>query len=77
MPAFKQNGILVYFAAHKHHLGFYPASTGIKAFEKDLAGYTASKGTVQFPYDKPIPLNIVSDIVKFRVLENLSKKKRK
>jgi uncharacterized protein YdhG (YjbR/CyaY superfamily) len=77
MPAFKQNGILVYFAAHTNHLGFYPASTGISAFKKTLSDYAGSKGTVRFPYDKPIPYEIVTEVVKYRVLENLSKPKRR
>lgn len=73
MPAYKLKGILVYFAAHKNHIGFYPASNGIATFEKELSGYTTSKGTVQFPLDKPLPLELIKMIVKFRVAENLQK----
>lgn len=73
MPAYKQKGIVVYFAGHKNHIGFYPASSGIANFEKELTGYTTSKGTVQFPLDKPLPLDLISMIVKFRVAENLQK----
>jgi uncharacterized protein YdhG (YjbR/CyaY superfamily) len=76
MPAFKQNGILVYFAAFKNHIGFFPTSSGVSAFKKELAAYETSKGTVRFPLDKPIPYELVAKIVKFRVLENLSKKKK-
>jgi uncharacterized protein YdhG (YjbR/CyaY superfamily) len=75
MPAFKQNGILVYFAAFNHHIGFYPTASGTAAFRKVLEGYPCSKGTIQFPYSKPIPFDIISDIVKFRVAENLGKVK--
>ncbi len=70
MPAYKLNGVLVYFAAQKNHIGFYPTSSGVIAFKKELAGYKTSKGAVQFPLDKPIPLKLVSTIVKFRVKEN-------
>ncbi len=73
MPAFKLNGILVYFAAHKHHIGFYPTSSDIRAFKDKLSIYKQSKGTVQFPLDKPIPFDIVKEIVRFRVKENLTK----
>ncbi len=76
MPAFKQNGILVYFAAQKQHMGFYPTASGIEAFKKDLTPYKYSKGAVQFPLDKPIPFDLVEKIVKFRVKENLAKKKK-
>ena len=70
MPAYKLNGVLVYFAAQKNHIGFYPTSSGVIAFKKELAEYKTSKGAVQFPLDKPIPLKLVSTIVKFRVKEN-------
>ncbi len=74
MPAFKQNGILVYFAAHKNHIGFYPMPSGIKAFKAELTPYKSGKGTVQFPLDKPIPLDLVKKIVAFRVKEQLKNK---
>lgn len=81
MPAYKLKGILVYFAGHKNHIGFYPASSGISNFEKELSGYTTSKGTVQFPLDKPLPVDLIKRMVTFRVEENLQKaelkKKRK
>ena len=76
MPAFKQNGILVYFAAFKNHIGFFPTSSGVSAFKKELAAYETSKGTVRFPLDKPIPYELVARIVKFRVQENINKKKK-
>ena len=74
MPAFKLNGVLVYFAAHKNHLGFYPTSSGIAAFKKELAPYKFSKGAVQFPLDKPVPFALVKKIVSFRVKENSNKR---
>ena len=76
MPAFKLNGILVYFAAHKNHIGFYPTASGINVFKKELSGYKVSKGTVQFPLNKPVPFDLVEKIVIFRVKENLKKKGR-
>jgi uncharacterized protein YdhG (YjbR/CyaY superfamily) len=71
MPVFKLNGILVYFAAYKSHIGFYPTSSGIEAFKNELSSYKWSKGTVQFSLDKPIPYDLVEKIVRFRVKENL------
>jgi len=75
MPAFRLNGILVYFAAFKKHIGFYPTSSGIEAFKKELSDYKVSKGTVRFPINEPIPFDLIKEIVKFRVKENLDKKK--
>lgn len=74
MPAFKLNGNLVYFAAFKNHIGFYPTPSGIEQFKKELSPYNGSKGAVQFPLDKPIPFALVKKIVIFRVQENLRKK---
>src|SRR5665647_153219 len=71
MPTFKLNGNLVYFAAFKKHIGFYPTSSGVEAFKRELAPYEVSKGTIRFPLDRPLPLKLVSRIVKFRVAENL------
>ena len=76
MPAFKQNGIVVYFAAFKDHIGFFPTASGVANFKNELAGYDTSKGTVRFPLDKPIPFDLIKKIVKFRVKENLSRKKK-
>src|SRR5512143_1521490 len=70
MPAFADHGILVWFAAHKGHIGFYPTSSGIAAFRRDLGKFPVSKGAVQFPLDKPLPLALIGRIVKFRVAEN-------
>ena len=72
MPAFKQEGILVYFAAAKNHYGFYPTSKPIDVFKKQLdeKGYDYSKGSIQFPLDKPLPIKLIQDIVKFRIKEN-------
>ena len=71
IPAFTLKGNLVYFAAYKKHIGFYPTSSGIRAFKHDLSIYEGGKGTVQFPIDKPLPLKLIRKIVKFRVAENL------
>jgi uncharacterized protein YdhG (YjbR/CyaY superfamily) len=70
IPAFSYNGILVYYAGYKNHIGFYPTSSGIAAFKKELASYDWAKGSVQFPLDKPIPEGLIGKIVKFRVKEN-------
>ncbi len=77
MPTFVLNGNLVHFAAYKNHIGFYPAPTGIDAFIEELAQYRTGKGTIQFPVDKPIPYDLVTKVVKFRVEENLKKLKKK
>jgi uncharacterized protein YdhG (YjbR/CyaY superfamily) len=67
MPAFKQNGILVWFAAFKNHIGFFPTPEGIEAFKEKLSAYKTSKGTIQFPLDQPIPYELVKEIVQYRV----------
>ena len=77
MPAFTQKGILVYFAAWKNHIGFYPTSSGTQAFKQELSVYKSSKGSVKFPLDKPLPLDLISNIVRFRVAENLKKAEEK
>ena len=76
MPAFKQNGNLVWFGAFKNHIGFYPRESAIKEFKDRLASYEVSKvqGTVKFSLDKPIPLDLIKEIVKFRIEENLKGK---
>jgi uncharacterized protein YdhG (YjbR/CyaY superfamily) len=74
MPAFEQNGVLVYFAAFKNHLSFFPTGSGRAAFGKELEKYPGGKGTVQFPLDSPLPLELITRIVKFRVEENKKKK---
>jgi uncharacterized protein YdhG (YjbR/CyaY superfamily) len=73
IPTFVLNGNLVHFAAYKNHIGFYPAPSGIKAFEKEVSVYKGAKGSVQFPLDKPMPLRLITKIVEFRVKENLNK----
>lgn len=77
MPAYKQGSILVYFAGYAQHIGFYPTASGIKAFEKEIAGYKHSKGAVQFPLDQPLPAALITKIVKFKLKENLGKAKAK
>lgn len=67
MPAFKQHSVLVYYAANKNHIGFYPTSQPIIAFEQQLKNYKTSKGAIQFPMDKPLPKKLIMDIVKFRM----------
>lgn len=74
MPAYKLQGVLVYFAAHTSHIGFYALPGAINAFRDKLKSYTTSKGTIQFPLDKNIPVRLVTEIIKFRVKENLEKK---
>lgn len=75
MPTFYLNGNLVHFAAHAKHIGFYPAPSGIIAFNNELAKYHSSKGAVQFTLDEPLPVSLIKKIVKFRVEENTGKKK--
>ena len=77
MPTFTLNGNLVHFAAYKNHIGFYPVPSGIDAFKEELSDYKGAKGSVQFPIDKPMPLQLIADIVKYRVQENLEKGKKK
>jgi uncharacterized protein YdhG (YjbR/CyaY superfamily) len=76
MPAFKLNGILVYYAACKEHVGFYPTGSPIVKFKEELATYKTSKGAVQFPVEKGIPVTLVKKIVKFRAAENKEKLQR-
>jgi uncharacterized protein YdhG (YjbR/CyaY superfamily) len=73
IPTFTLKGNLVHFAGYKKHIGFYPTPSGIEHFKAELAGYEQAKGSVQFPIDEPIPFDIVSKIVAFRVGENLAK----
>lgn len=76
MPAFRLGGILVWYAAHTNHIGLYPGASGIAAFKKELAGYRSAKGSVQFPFNEPLPLSLVTRIVEFRVHEQLAKRRR-
>lgn len=73
MPTFKLNGNLVHFAAYQHHIGFYPGAAGIEAFKDEFKSYKWSKGAVQFPIDKPFPLELIARIVQFRVNQNILK----
>ena len=70
IPTFVLQGNLVHFAAYKKHIGFYPTPSGIREFKKELSRYRTARGTVQFPIDKPLPLDLVKRIVKFRAAEN-------
>jgi uncharacterized protein YdhG (YjbR/CyaY superfamily) len=74
IPTFKQNGVLVHFAAFKEHVGFYPTPSGMEAFQEELSVYKGGKGSVKFPMDQDLPLDLVTRITKFRVQENLNKK---
>jgi uncharacterized protein YdhG (YjbR/CyaY superfamily) len=73
MPTFALHGNLVHFAAYKNHIGFYPAPRGIEAFKNELSEYRGGKGSVQFPLEKPLPYELISKIVKYRVAENIKK----
>ena len=73
MPGYKYFGMLVYFAAYKNHIGFYPGAGGVLEFYKKLSSFKSAKGSVQFPHDRPIPYDVISKIVKFRVKQNEEK----
>lgn len=73
MPTFWQQGNLVHFALHSHHIGFYPTPEGLEEFKGELAGYKGSKGAVQFPLDRPIPYDLIHRFVQVRVRQNLEK----
>jgi uncharacterized protein YdhG (YjbR/CyaY superfamily) len=73
MPAFELHGRLVYFAAFKNHIGFYPLASGIARVKSRLAGYVHAAGSVQFPLDKPLPLGLIGTILRFRVKENMAR----
>jgi uncharacterized protein YdhG (YjbR/CyaY superfamily) len=77
MPTFAQNGNLVHFAAFKNHIGFYPTPSGTEAFKEEIARYQSGKGSIQFPLDEPMPLDLITRIVKMRVAENLQKAESK
>ncbi len=77
IPTFRLAGRnLVHFGGFKNHISFFPTSSGISEFKKELSGYKGAKGTVQFPLDKPLPLALITKIVKFRVKENLELAKK-
>lgn len=77
IPTFILNGNLVHFAGYKNHIGLYPAPSGMEQFEEEIAMYKTGKGTLQFPIDQPMPLDLIARIVKFRVQENEAKAKKK
>ena len=77
IPTFVFNGNLISFAGYKNHIGLYPGSRPIEEFEDELAGYTTSKGTVQFPLDKPVPVGLITKITKFCVQRNLAKPQKR
>ena len=76
MPAFTLNGMLLYFAGYAKHIGFYPGASTIVAFMDELTGYKTSKGTVQFPLNQPLPIELITRMIRFRVDENQLKKRR-
>ncbi len=69
MPAFKTSEVLVYYAAAKSHLGYYPTNSGVEEFKKELAEFVTSKGAIQFPYDRELPLELIAQIAQFRAEE--------
>ena len=77
MPTFVLQGDLVFFAAFKRHIGFYPPVTGLQKLRNELAPYEGPKGSLKFPLDRPIPYELIGTIVKFRVKENLERAKEK
>ena len=77
IPTFKLKGNLVHFAGYRNHIGFYPGAAGIETFKDVLHAYKLSKGTVQFPVDKPVPFSLITEIVNFRVKENLERTEAK
>lgn len=74
MPAYRQNKVLVYFAGYKSHIGFYPTGAGIAAFQKEIAAYKNSKGAVQFPLDKKLPVGLITKMVKYRAKQDAASK---
>lgn len=77
IPTFKLEGNLVHFAAFKKHIGFYPAPSGIEQFDEQLSKYKRAKGSIRFPLDEAIPYHLISEIVRFRVRENLERAEAK
>jgi len=73
MPAYALHGPMVYFAGYKNHIGFYPCASGIEVFKDEFTAYKWSKGAVQFPLDKPLPVTLIKKIVTYRKKENLQK----
>ncbi len=77
IPTFTLNGNLIHFAAFKNHIGLYPTPNGLEEFKEELSGYKGAKGSVQFPLDKPMPLDLIKRITRFRVQKMLAKPKKK
>ena len=77
IPTFKLKGNLVHFAGYKKHIGFYPAPSGIEKFKEELSAYEGAKGSVKFPLNQPMPYDLIDEIVRFRVKENLEKAEKK
>jgi uncharacterized protein YdhG (YjbR/CyaY superfamily) len=77
MPAYTFKGMLLYFAAHTNHIGFYPGPSALDAFKKEHEDYETSRGTIQFPHNKKIPLRLIAEIVQFKVRENIKKEELK
>ena len=77
MPSFYMNGMLVWYAGFKDHIGFFPKTSAIEKFRDEITPYKISKGTIRFPLDKPLPLDLIKKIVEFRVSENLKKEDNK
>jgi uncharacterized protein YdhG (YjbR/CyaY superfamily) len=76
MPAFSYSRILVTFAAHTHHIGFYPTGSAVKAFAKELSKFVTATGSIQFPLDQPLPLSLIRKITAFRVRESVQEDKK-
>jgi uncharacterized protein YdhG (YjbR/CyaY superfamily) len=76
MPAFSYKRILVTFAAFKHHIGFYPTPSAVKAFAKELSKFVTADASIQFPLEKPLPLSLIRKITAFRVRESLEEDKK-
>ena len=76
MPMYTLNGVLIYFAAHRNHIGIYPYPNAISTFKKDIKNYKIGAGSIQFPHDEKLPLALIEKMVKFRVKEKLTQKKK-
>jgi uncharacterized protein YdhG (YjbR/CyaY superfamily) len=77
MPAYTFKGMILYFAMHTNHIGLYPYPSAMEAFKQEIAEYRTSKGTIQFPHNRKLPLKLIAEIVKFRVRENIMKEELK
>src|SRR5262249_21086141 len=73
IPTFALCGNLVHFAGYEHHIGFYPGASAVKKFAREIRSYDFAKGSVQFPHDRPLPLDLIEEIVRFRLAENLAR----